>query len=710
MPQSPPSSRSTDSGANTTEELRRLRRQLRETERQLELRETELGLLRGSHSFKLTAPLRWLRRQLSTHPVAQPSVDSVLSDINRLPPALGAFPKRFVRQEPPERLNDSHRPLLLDDAIQPLVPLQVVEGNLREAASPFSARYHGEQANPVRVATIASAEFRQEVSFDASTLPLHADRWAEQLASGPVDVVLLDGAWEPEGGWGAGFGGSPSSQRRLQPLFDFCQRHEVPVVLWAREDAEQLERLEWLFPWVERVYTVDTAGDQRLRTRFPELPVGLLPPAVQPALFNPIRSYGLKDCGKALSGTALFDGWWAVSTGRARDPLLGALGERLRIVDTEGDYSWARLQDSGTYAPLSLGSLTPFEKSALLRSGSAELFLARSNGGSWRQAERMLRAAASGAAILAQGSQPPAPVKARAISDEMAPEIFGDLQSSSLDRARDAHIAFRTVLNEHCLADRLTVIWRDLGLKEGVQRGPEQVAHLLATMRPELLERCLARFRGDLYPNRELVVVLHGDHVDMNAARSLVRANEPIRILQAPSTRSLGDCLNMAIAHTEAPFWMKMDDDDHYGPAYTQDMMLYRRAIPAPLMGKPPAFLHLGGDDELRWDAEWAAHANLLHDPDEASAALVAGGTLSGTREVLESEGFSSSRRGGSDSEFIERCLAAGHSLLATDAFNFARYRSGEDGFHTWKVADSALLQRTVPIGAGAALENQVFI
>src|SRR5690606_37252389 len=174
--------------------------------------------------------------------------------------------------------------------------------------------------------------------------------------------------------------------------------------------------------------------------------------------------------------------------------------------------------------------------------------------------------------------------------------------------------------------------------------------------------------------------------------------------------RSLGDCLNMAIGHTQAPIWMKLDDDDHYGPEYTRDMMLYRRAIDAPLMGKPPAFVHLEQGDELRWDPMWAAHANLLHDAEEATAALVAGGTLAGKREVLEAVGFSGARRGGSDSEFIQRCFEHGFDLLATDYFNFVRYRNNRSGSHTWKVSDEELRQGTVLLQPGAELTDHVFV
>ena len=326
---------------------------LREVEQLLKLREEELALLRSSHSFKLTAPLRWLRRRLSGEAGPASALDAALLRDGPIPPAIQGFPVSMVKRDPPARLNDSHRPLRLDDALQPLISMDVVDGALDERVSPFDIRYHGGHPQPVRIATVACPEFRQELSFDAAVLPLHSERWKEQLDVQHVDLVLLDGAWDPEGGWGAGFGSSPESQRRVQPLLEHCRRHSVPVVLWAREDAGVLVRLQWLFPLVSRIYAIDDAGFGRLRREFPELKVGLLPVAVQPALYNPVRSYSLKECGVALANTALFDGWWALSTGLSDDRVLAALGDRLRVVDSDGDYSWARLQDNPRHAPLS---------------------------------------------------------------------------------------------------------------------------------------------------------------------------------------------------------------------------------------------------------------------------------------------------------------------------------------------------------------------
>lgn len=706
MTGSPPSGTDRRDLRDEVAELRRLRKQLRETEQELQQREEELAVLRGSHSFKLTAPLRWLRRQLarSSGVGAVAGGTQVLAE--ELPPAVTAFPWRFVRHEAPERLNDSHRPLRLDDALQPLISSKLRNGDLVDVADCMLPAYHGDLPDPLCVATIACREFRNELAFDASVLPLHADAWKEQLGRG-ADFVLIDGSWEPEGQWGAGFGGSPTSQRRLSPLLEHCRQQSIPVVLWAREDADQLERFHWLVPQVDRVYAIDAAGQQQLERDHPGRAHGVLAVAVQPALFNPVRSYGLRECGAAVAGTVLFDGWWALSSDLGKDPVLVELADRLRVVDTRGDYSWVRLQDSRGYAPRALGSITALEKSALLRAGAAELFVPHPASRPWRQATDMLRAAASGAAVYWGGDMSLPAAWAGALPARPSLEARNSVPGHPA-ALRDAHLAFRRVLSEHCLADRLRMIAADLNLP-GPKTGELRVAHLLVTMRPELLEHCLDRYRTDLYPNRELVVVLHGNDIDTRAARRLLREGEAVTLLKADSARSLGECLNMAVAHTDAPFWMKLDDDDHYGPGYTRDFMLYRRAIRAPLMGKPPAFVHLEAADELRWDPQWASYANLLHNPGEASSALVAGGTLAGTREVIETIGFSGARRGGSDSEFIERCLADGYPVLATDPFNFARYRSGDDGFHTWKVKDGELKEGTMLLGDREVIDKLVF-
>src|SRR5690606_33277004 len=130
-----------------------------------------------------------------------------------------------------------------------------------------------------------------------------------------------------------------------------------------------------------------------------------------------------------------------------------------------------------------------------------------------------------------------------------------------LARTRWSHLAWRALLSRHTIAHRLQAMADTLGAGGAFLPPDERIAALLVTMRPELLQGCIERFRNDAYVAKELVVVVHGDNVDLGRCRSLVREGEPIRILQAGTSRSLGACLNFAASQTDAPYWTKVDDD-----------------------------------------------------------------------------------------------------------------------------------------------------
>ena len=274
---------------------------------------------------------------------------------------------------------------------------------------------------------------------------------------------------------------------------------------------------------------------------------------------------------------------------------------------------------------------------------------------------------------------------------------------------RRAHVIRREILKSDCVAHRLHRISADLGLSDSSRAKDPSVSVILVTMRPQLLPAALERFRNDVYPEKELTVVLHGEH-DAGAARNLVMPGEPVTIMQLGRERGLGACLNQAIDQSNGEYWAKVDDDDLYGSNYLTDLMLSRSTIDFDLAGKPPVFAYLESSNSLYHDPVWQDHSHLWHDPEEAESALVAGGTLTGKRALLDSVRFCEKRRGGSDSDFIRRCYEHGAGLLATDGFNFVRYRSATEGFHTWQMDERELLDRGLRIGGRQDVEKEVFI
>src|SRR5690606_2813675 len=118
--------------------------------------------------------------------------------------------------------------------------------------------------------------------------------------------------------------------------------------------------------------------------------------------------------------------------------------------------------------------------------------------------------------------------------------------------------------SNHTISHNLQTMADALGLSTRFVADPPAIACILVSMRPELVPVCIQRFRDDLYPAKELIVVVHHDDISLEGFRKLVREGENIRFVRIARGRSLGACLNYAVSLTDAPYWTKMDDDDLY--------------------------------------------------------------------------------------------------------------------------------------------------
>ena len=66
-----------------------------------------------------------------------------------------------------------------------------------------------------------------------------------------------------------------------------------------------------------------------------------------------------------------------------------------------------------------------------------------------------------------------------------------------------------------------------------------------------------------------------------------------MRVLHAPSTQSLGACLNQLVAAASGEVVAKMDDDDLYGPHYLSDQLHALDYSGAALVGKQAHHMYL---------------------------------------------------------------------------------------------------------------------
>lgn len=669
-------------------EVDNLQREMRDLRLQLEAAQTARRDLLSSTSWRITRPLRALKSRLmrdGAHNLTQEAFKVVV-------PAQLAH---LAGAESPELSNETYRKLDVGNSVHSLQNM------------PRTAQ------NSTRIAFVGSQELALELEFDAQVTRVRESTWRSGVQAGQFDYLLLETVWNAAcDDWRYSMVGGGEESTELRALLKHCRSIALPIVLWFREDPINYPRFAWLMPHVSRVYVVDDRLGDLVRKDHPTVHVATLPPAIQPALHNPVRSYALQESRESFREQVLFDGWWdAVADTELRDFLGGLRSSGLRVCESEWEFGGARVQDMPELAPYVLGCVDAASKDVLNKLIDVELFFPKSLRLPWRQQQAALRAAAAGALVGVVGEMNFG--SAAGIAWSGAGEGLGhwlsSVRGSALGRAAAAHRMRRELLTKHCLVDRLNQIDRDLGLGVLQSETEPDVAMILVTMRPQLLASCVDRFRQDKYPNKELVVVLHGNH-DLVAAQSLVQGDERIRFIQAGRERSLGACLNHAIETSRSEYWAKVDDDDLYGPFYLTDLMLGRRVCDFTVAGKPPMFTYLDASDELYFDPIWGAHADLWHAPPEARAALVAGATLAGKRSLLDRVRFSEKRRGGSDSDFIRRCYEDGFGVMSMDGFNFARYRSGEAGFHTWAMDERELRGRAIRLGGLDDVPGTVFV
>ena len=703
-----------------------LKRKLAAAERRAdELQRAQQEIL-SSTSWRITAPLRTLRMRMGAPPpldigTADDSPDDEGELVTKADTGIALIPSDVPDQmvacnlSEALRSNEVCRILDLDWTMKGLVPAAYLDQDVfrpRGAGQSLTPLYFGKDPAPARIAFLGSPELAAELAFDACVTPLSESGWGAQLAAARYTMLLVEPVWHVGNReWRASLSNGARGQENVEAVLREAKARAIPRVLWFRGGNADLEPFAWLASQVDAVY----ATDERVAAALQEhtgRPVGALPTAIQPALHNPLRSWEQLPL-TGFSDRVLYDGWLDLLEGADGDPLVRHFKDtRLLVGESEWQFGGVRLSDAADYQPNAIGCLSPASKIAMSKMVGAELYRKSPLIPDWRRNQMVQRSTACGA-ITADTAPSEATWAGLPLRGDPAAltEQLGALLDAPLMRARTRHLAFRELFSSHCLADRLNQISSDLGLQVHFGRRPAKVACLLVTMRPELLPACLERFRADCYPHKELVVVLHGEGWSVEDARALIRPGEEISIFQLGKEQSLGNCLNFAASQSDAEYWAKFDDDDLYGPNYLSDIMLYRRATDFSLGGKTAAFIYSQADDEILWDARYASErAWQFRRAGRGERVHIAGGTLIGKREVLETVPFSDVRRRGSDTDLLRRADEAGFDFVSFDFFNFALFRSGAEGFHTWNNSMDTFKKRTVTVGSAPQIESVIYV
>lgn len=250
-------------------------------------------------------------------------------------------------------------------------------------------------------------------------------------------------------------------------------------------------------------------------------------------------------------------------------------------------------------------------------------------------------------------------------------------------RDRIALRGVRTVMREHTCAHRIDALLGLLG--RPAPRKPPTVSIVCSTKRPAKVTGVLAAAARQTHRPLELVLVLHGINADEAALRGeATAAGVELTVLRADPELTLGAAMNLGCEAAQGAILSKMDDDNFYGANYLEDLVHAFGYTEADVVGKWAVYTLLESTRTLL--LRYGEHEHRY-------TTLVQGGTLTTRRETWEDLRFPDLPRS-VDTMYLRAVADAGGKTYSADRFNFVSIRGGDQGDHTWQIADEELLTR----------------
>jgi glycosyltransferase involved in cell wall biosynthesis len=223
-----------------------------------------------------------------------------------------------------------------------------------------------------------------------------------------------------------------------------------------------------------------------------------------------------------------------------------------------------------------------------------------------------------------------------------------------------------------------------------------RVTGILLSNRPDRIEGSIRSIARQRYPNFELFVGCHGIGSE-SAARAIddVADDLSVEVVAYPGELSLGACLNDAIDRARGDVLAKIDDDDHYGPAYIEDAVHAMAYSGAELVSKGAVYTYLESADTTYLRKPSVTERFHSGSPNGASMVF--------TRSLWRRIGFPD-RTIGEDVALSDAARSLGVLPYATSPWEFV-YRRSVSG-NTWDAVDEVFTEGSVVAWAGDTPER----
>jgi len=548
----------------------------------------------------------------------------------------------------------------------------------------------------LRIACVVEDRLFRGLQYEGEIFLLTPENWRYVLRYGKPDFLLMESIWtDVTGHWHLTETPSSPQYSEMVSMVREAQLAGVPTVFWMTKGHEYHEHYKEFARIFDQVFCADVQGVDRMAEE--GIGADLLPPCVQPAIYNPFRD--IENFGD-FSINVLYDGWGDLDRFSQKLEVFEDVRQfGLAIIDSRYEIFIRRLEELPDYANHILGCVDHGGRVLALKHSKTYLTHEVTSATQITQQWMALEAAATRLPVIHHGKLGDGDIR-KGIVTECADnaEFIADIlrcNEDELYRERAGHAAWRMTLAQHTFSHRVQKICQKTGINHDWVEFPKASA-ITPTYRRDYLPRCVDTFNAQTYPNKELVIVFNGNDLPAYTELGAEVNRDIIRISNVPGELFAGACMNHGHQIATGEYCFRMDDDDYYGPNYLMDMMLNLRGVDADLFGKPMSvYYYFPNDGSIYLKTAKVQPYNLLTKANIEAGRRMTGNTVSGRRSFFLENPYPDEAHSAADSGFLLSAKLDGKIIVTWDSLNMVVERRDDQATHTWKV-DSERLKKTM--------------
>ena len=204
----------------------------------------------------------------------------------------------------------------------------------------------------------------------------------------------------------------------------------------------------------------------------------------------------------------------------------------------------------------------------------------------------------------------------------------------------------------------------------------EGISVITPTMRKSQIHQVFFNFLEQRFEPKELIIIINNDEISRTEFEKLKPKGSNIYIYQVPESKTLGECLNIAIKKAKYNYIAKFDDDDYYAPFYLTEMYNAFKKEECDIVCKQSIFYYLEAYRKLILLSRIGQNKQVIRG---------AGATIGAKKSIFHEVQFAHRKRG-TDTDFFIKCFNKKLKCYSTSSYNYLCFRSSNEKQHTWQV------------------------